>query len=399
MGMAASQARLLSITARLTDNENSGQNLSQSKMRLADRTQQINSDYMAALNATKLTVLTGFNGSNPTYSDISYNLMTGYETIALGKQYVVTDKKGRVLVTDKQAQAFQKGNGNLNVFLANLGYSLIDIKIPDPNNSAEMDVAMEKVHKAWDTYFKSVGKGFGDPEHDDGANITFGYTDFEKNGAYDGYVGYGYLGDDPVSGQPMTNPLNYEGTTQEQRELYDYAFALTEAVLNQRTIKPDPNDPSKDYQVNKSCAQSLKTNADANSSGMITHLTNLFYKMAEAGYYTEKDESKTIKDNKWFEEQLRKGELLLECYSTKEKKFISTAYDEDSSIQEVEDERQIALVEAKYTMDMTEVEQQDSKIDMELKRIDTEHNALQTEYDAVKGVIDKNVEKTFNIFS
>ena len=48
---------------------------------------------------------------------------------------------------------------------------------------------------------------------------------------------------------------------------------------------------------------------------------------------------------------------------------------------------------------MAQVEQMDNKFDMELKKLDTEHNALQTEYDSVKSVIDKNVEKTFNIFS
>ena len=53
MGMAASQARLLSITARLTNNENSGQSISYSKQRLADQTQQITNEYNEALEATK----------------------------------------------------------------------------------------------------------------------------------------------------------------------------------------------------------------------------------------------------------------------------------------------------------------------------------------------------------
>ena len=50
-------------------------------------------------------------------------------------------------------------------------------------------------------------------------------------------------------------------------------------------------------------------------------------------------------------------------------------------------------------MKLEEIEQQDTKFDMELKKLDTEHNALQTEYDSVKNVIDKNVEKSFQIFS
>ena len=107
----------------------------------------------------------------------------------------------------------------------------------------------------------------------------------------------------------------------------------------------------------------------------------------------------TIKDNTWFEEQLRKGELQLEYYSSAEKKFVSTSISEDTNIQEVEDEREIAIIEQKYKNDLQKVEQLDNKYDLELQKLDSEHNALQTEYDSVKNVIEKNVEKTFNIFS
>lgn len=129
MGMSASQARLLSLTARLTDNENSGQDISYSKIRLADKMDQLNEDYLNALKATKLTVLTGFNDSEEVYTDISYTLMTGYNTVAAGKQYVVTDKKGNVLVTRQIAAAYEAGNGDLNTFLAKMGYSQADIDI------------------------------------------------------------------------------------------------------------------------------------------------------------------------------------------------------------------------------------------------------------------------------
>ena len=105
MGMAASQARLLSITARLTNNENSGQSISYSKQRLADQTQQITNEYNEALNTTKLTVLTGFNGAEATYTDISYDTMTNKQMAANTKQYVVTDTKGRILVTEDIANA------------------------------------------------------------------------------------------------------------------------------------------------------------------------------------------------------------------------------------------------------------------------------------------------------
>lgn len=377
MGMAASQARLLSITARMTDNENTGQNISTAKIQLADKMDQINKDYLAALDATKLTVLTGFNGSDEVYTDISYGLMTGFQTVAAGKQYVVTDKNGRVLISKKMAEAYESGNGDLNKFLAALGYSQANIDITkntpgdEDGDNADIDklLTKQKIHDAWDVYLTSVGLEFADEEH----GLEIGYTTLGA-GAFNGFATYSLDG--------VTVPLNYEGTTQEQRQNYDYALALTEA-----------------YYGDSDSANTLKTAANPENVEYIQYLTNIFQRIQQTGYYTETNENTTLKDNAWFEEQLRKGELQLEYYSATDKKFISTSIDEDANIQEVEDEREIAIVEQKYKMDMAEAERKDNIFDMQLRKLDTEHNALQTEYDTVKSVINKNVEKSFNTFS
>lgn len=374
MGMAASQARLLSITARMTDNENSGQDISSAKIQLADKMDQLNKDYLAALDATKLTVLTGFNDSNEVYTDISYNLMTGFQTVAAGKQYVVTDKDGKVLISKKMAEAYESGNGDLNKFLAALGYSQANIDITKNTTGAEDEdvdklLTKQKIHDAWDQYLTSVGLEFEDKEH----GLEFGYTSLGA-GAFNGFATYTYNGE--------TYPLNYSGTTPEQREKYDYAMSLTEA-----------------YYGDSDSANTLKTAANPENAEYIQYLKNIFQRIQQTGYYTETDESKTLKDNAWFEQQLRKGELLLEYYSVTDKKFISTSIDEDANIHEVDDDREIALVEQQYKIDMAEAERKDNIFDMRLRQLDTEHNALQTEYDTVKSVIDKNVEKTFNTFS
>lgn len=186
MGMAASQARLLSITARLTDNENSGQRLSFNKISLANQTEQLNADYNAALNQTKLTVLTGFNGSEQIYTDISFGALTNYNAIAGGKQYCVTDKNGRILVEPKYAEAFEKGNGNYNVFLAELGYSQADLPATIGSDDDEAkNVSVKKIHEAWDKYLESVGKSIGDvfSQHPEGelGETSFGYVFFDGN--------------------------------------------------------------------------------------------------------------------------------------------------------------------------------------------------------------------------
>ena len=50
MGMAASQARLLTITARLADNELRSQTINNAKMRLAAQSSQVSENYINALN-------------------------------------------------------------------------------------------------------------------------------------------------------------------------------------------------------------------------------------------------------------------------------------------------------------------------------------------------------------
>ena len=512
MGMAASQARLLSITARLTNNENSGQSVSYSKQRLADQTQQITNEYNEALNATKLTVLTSFNGAAANYTDISYNLMTGPQMAENVRQYIVTDSKGKVLVTKDIANAYEKSNGNYNQFLASLntGYSQADITVQktytDIGSRTEEQAATEqKIHEAWDAYFATVGINLGDDEHDfgfgwvetyaaggdinnpndyaigrgyatyetyktdengnyvdkngdlidkdtysdevinnpkysikyfdennnevaydydmdgDGTNDSYS-SDINKNGDYtskyyneDGSeVPYDACSEDILEEQGVVvyNPINYEGNTDESRDLFDYAMAITEAYLR-------VGDQFKvEYDMDSSLA--LKSAADPENKSILTYYRNIFDKMQSSGYFTytnvpaEADENhiyagvgtgtagnvqkSPLEDNTTFEAALRDGTLRLEYYSTTDKAFVSTTISEDTCIQEVEDERAIAQAETKYNQDMTDLENKDKKLDLELKKLDTEHSALQTEYDSVKNVVDKNVEASFKTF-
>lgn len=379
MGMAASQARLLSITARLTDNEHSGQGVSYAKIRLADQTEEANKEYLEALKATKLTVLTGFNGSDEIYTDISYGLMTGYNTVANGAQYIVTDKKGQILVTKKQAAAFEAGNGDFNVFLFKMGYSQSHIAIKRGSADAtpeEHAIAYQQIHEAWDQYLTSVGLHIGeDEEH----GLDFGFTSFSTT-PFDGYPTYTVT--DLTTGAQETKALNYEGTTKEQREFYDYATALTEAYYGQ----------SSSHAV-------LKDTSVSDNVGYINYLKNIFDKMASCGYYTEDEERKTLRDNDWFEQSLRDGDLRLEFFSAVERGFVTTSIDSDHCIQEVTDERKIALIEQEYKTKVEKLEAKDNKYDLELKKLDTEHNALQTEYQVMADLIKKNIDNSFKTFN
>lgn len=459
MGMAASQARLLSITARLTNNENTGQSVSYSKQRLADQTQQITNEYNEALDATKLTVLTGFNGAQANYEDISYNLMTGMQMAETTKQYVVTDTKGKVLVTNQIADAYEKSRGNYNVFLETLGYSQADISVQiNSNDTKAKEKTEQQIHEAWDKYFASVGINKFMPEHDFGFSWTETYTLIDGKQEYnigDGYAGFRRAETDEngnilynkkkqtdVDGEPVLDadgktvmvddldnpkfatddkgnyiydPITYEGTTEESRNLYDYAMALTEAYLR---VGTGGNEVAFKTSYDMSA---IKSAADPDNASAIKYYQNIFNKIQSSGYFTytntpaKVDENhlytsegtgnkgnvkkNPLQDNYTFEAALRDGSLKLEYYSSTDKAFKSTTISEDNCIQEVADERAIAKAETKYTQDMADLENKDKKLDLELKKLDTEHNALQTEYDSVKSVVDKNVESSFKIFS
>ena len=452
--MAASQARLLSITARLTNNENTGQSISYSKQRLADQTQQITNEYNEALDATKLTVLTSFNGAQANYEDISYNLMTGMPMAESMKQYIVTDTKGKILVTNDIANAYEYSRGDYNRFLAKLelGYSQSDLTKTPTEITKQNDFTTsiniqntadgspeEQIHQAWDRYFQSVGLDWtnkNDPEHEEHQSgvaytITFATNDdgkyIDKNGnvvtptgnSYQDMINAGCvsnIGDGYASYKDANGnwqPINYEGTTQESRDLYDYAMALTEKAVRNDANYPDAN-------IN-TFPEETKTAANPENSSALKYYKNIFNKIMQSGYFTytnkpaEVDQNhlytsegtgtkgnvqkNPLKDNYTFEGALRDGTLRLEYYSSTDKAFKSTTLSEDNCIQEVADERAIAKAESKYNQDMADLENKDKKLDLELKKLDTEHNALQTEYDSVKNVVDKNVESSFKIFS
>jgi len=194
MGMAASQARLLSITARISDNELKQQSIAYSKQRLSDNSEQINDQYLEALDKTKYQILTGYNQSEACYCDISYNQITGCNTVACGKQYLVKDNKGKVLVSQAVANAFKNGNGDFNKFLKNVGnytQSNLDISAKD---------ATSKIHEAWDKYLASVGKSIDD--FDSQHILDFGFTSFSAD-PFDGYATFATATGSSNNGNPV----------------------------------------------------------------------------------------------------------------------------------------------------------------------------------------------------
>lgn len=495
MGMSASQGKLLFMTARISNNEFQQQSIAFAKERLANRSEAANDKYLEALNATKFQFVASYNGVNVNYEDLTYNQLFAYNSASSAKQFVVKNNKGKVLVPNEIARAFQKYNGDFNRFLKDLGYT--QSKVNKSTNSEESE---EEIHNAWDKYLVSVGQsindignlhehilGFGFKELEPAGQLYNGYPTFltaratikgtdkeinlyqNKEGYYlenniisyetykdeDGdtqfkfyyqtpeqlstgertYLNDPELGYD-ISSQQFTygaagnilgptiyynprsnsisdkdkevlskvpgseneytspnsgvnyivalytNAINFEGTTQAQRELYDYAMAVTANV----------------YQDN----DGLQYDA-----GLVNYYKNLFNEMSSCGYATldgkvhEHDSEVSeadFRDTNWFVNQLKSGALTISFFSNADRAFKATSMSEEGSIVEKEDKAKIAIAEQEYNAMMDKIEREDKKFDMQLNKLETEHQALVTEIDALNKVIQNNVKSSFGTF-
>lgn len=119
MGMAAGQARLLSITSRMSDNELRAQIINNQKMRLAAQSSQVSEAYVNALNQAQMMFTNYDADNNQSYQQLTYNSLTAYNPY--NNQYALVNASGNVLVTEDMAKSYMDADGDLEKFLAGFG--------------------------------------------------------------------------------------------------------------------------------------------------------------------------------------------------------------------------------------------------------------------------------------
>ena len=512
MGMAASQGRLLFMTARISNNEFEQQCVAYSKQRLADDSQKANDQYLEALQATQYQILTGYNGDTPNYEPVTYKQLTELNKVATGKQYIVSDNKGQIVVTDEIAKAFDekylvKGNGHTNVDFNTFLKNVTDVKLTQVEKS---EVTEADVHEAWDKYFASINKGHKDgiynnnvtdhilgftfhdaenaqttsyatynsayytyEEKDDKGNILskkniylnesgdgscrYYYVNYEveadsrfneetqKTEYYAKYKpskdndlmmdadDYVILEDVPVTwdednqkfkfkgkdalyvdqatgaiteNRTTTNVVPtgneesvifYEGTSQEQRDLYDYAMAVSEKYAKGSELTYDADK----VQYYKNIYQQMITKGFTTFEKMTSegYINTMSYKGADGETSLLNSEKLAFNNDNWLVTLLKNGKLSIAFYDINDKNFVKTTLDDDESIVEKENKSKMAIAEQVYQTHMDRIESEDKRFDMQLTKLESEHQALTTEYDSVAKVISKNVEKSFNVFN
>lgn len=151
MGMSASQARLLTLTARLNRNEYRAQQISNAKIRLAQSTEDASDAYIQALNATNLTYTTYDESGNKNTQQLTGGAIYTYSSIK--NQYGFVNAAGQLMVTEKDGGNFENSK-TLTEFLEKYGIEKVDSgktkTVTNPAYQAEYE-NWQKQHNEWAT--------------------------------------------------------------------------------------------------------------------------------------------------------------------------------------------------------------------------------------------------------
>ena len=103
MGLAAGQARLLTITARKSDCEYQSMRLSHQKIALSRELADLSNEYQNSLDQTKL--IYDYYGTGDTSTPLSYNILMSPSTLNDYMPIILTDSLTRVTLNGKYASA------------------------------------------------------------------------------------------------------------------------------------------------------------------------------------------------------------------------------------------------------------------------------------------------------
>lgn len=120
MGLSASQARLLSLTARMADLELRSQQISNAKVRLSNESSDASRAYTNALDDQMLKVYSGVTSDgNATYADATAYNLTHYnpDNAISDVQRLLKNESGDLLLDNELAEAYDASGGNLEAFL------------------------------------------------------------------------------------------------------------------------------------------------------------------------------------------------------------------------------------------------------------------------------------------
>ena len=402
MGLAASQARLLSLTARIHDVEYQAQMIQSSKLQLATQEDAVYKRYLEALDATTLT----FQDTQGNRVKATFNNLCGEGSItnnlAGGKHYTFRDKNDRLLVPSDVYDAYKNYGGSDPYEFA---MSMLGVK------SKDYDAALEKYEKSTkDIDILSSVQEEIDTMIDGLFSETSYYKDLKAKEVSDDIIEE----QKPTIIEDMKKSLNSNGIVGFKKH-FDYDNLSDSAKKNINSLG-DLMDKYKHKMFTTAngaeCIYKEATKEEDFDQEKFDYYLR-WGKLIELEYGIDgctnaSDYKNNFENNSEFlQEMLQSGYITIDAISVDNKTGKinegTTSVPSDSNLEYTTttsiDKKELAKAEAEYEHAMKEIDRKDKRFDMDLNRLETERTALTTEYDSVKKIIQDNIERTFKIFS
>lgn len=224
MGLAASQARFLAITARKNNCELQSMQIAQEKLSITREQQQAAQDYQNALSATKLV----WDTYDDDVYDLSYDVMMKPSALNEYDPYLITDTQGKLVLST-------------SMFNAAVAAGIIDAKTGDPKVSRFMGNADSKNDGSRNAFLYQLGVQNQIESSTINAIIALGETGYTNSG-----VG-GEIIDKTLSNALTTNSfINYLKTAEDENGDLIYNINLEDFLTSNgytlcTTTSPDKN--------------------------------------------------------------------------------------------------------------------------------------------------------------
>lgn len=393
--MAASQATLLMLTARMHDVEYKAQNIENQKIALATQKDEVYQEYMDALDAKKIQVAFRNSDATRNYIDATFETMCTYQPDRCTQYSLKDAKTGKVIVDENTAKMYKDFNTDKYAFAyAMLGMDA-DFGWPVNNDDGRYTMGME------------VGIGVGNYDYGDGQAANGSYnlfmTDVERK-----------VFENHKNADPLKKPWNLLQETCNSASASDFEKQEALDSFRDALYENYGSEIYKYMRLNKN--EATNTNPDAANAEFNDEYPEDFSKVkGEFDFYVKLFEEIQVsggcqlidpqyesgsEGNQWLNNMVSSGRVLIDVYDER-KGWTETSIATSTNVnnlQEVEDTTNQKKAEAKYEHELGIINQKDSKFDRDLSKLETERTAMKTEMDAVKQVRNDNEERTFGIF-
>ena len=388
MGMAASQARLLTLTARLHDVELKAQSIMAQKISLATQKDGLYQDYCDALEATAFKVAYWDGAAGTKLVDANYDSVCTFNKNRI-KQYALRDNQtGLMLVTNEVKELYDGYGKDKYAFAwAMLGLEN-DFGWNDDNcgfarnMGAEIGIGNCQYKTEFET---EVGTG----------NSLF-MTQIEQE-VYDKYSD----SDEDLKCK-YEEILELNDDPEKQKE----ALKTFREYLYSKYSEQIFNGMNKDKQASRETADLIFDASWEDMRDEYNYYINLWTAIKEAGGCTTVDNMYTTGEegNQWFQNMVEAGLVTIQVFddNTFEREWSDTSFATSTNnnyLQEVQDETYLKKAEAEYEHELGIINKKDTKFDTELSKLETERTSITTEIESIGKVKEENIERTFGIFS